>query len=125
MPVLAALLLVWVGGQAAVASDPRIDLAERGLVGKFYLAGTAHPTYSLAERMRFYHVPAVSIAVVDDYCVAWAHAYGVREGGLDEQAGGRGGDLTIVRGVRPHFERKLRRKPAPEDANGHSICSVT
>ena len=79
MPVLAALLLVWVGGQAAVASDPRIDLVERGLVGKFYLAGTAHPTYSLAERMRFYHVPAVSIAVVDDYCVAWAHAYGVRD----------------------------------------------
>jgi CubicO group peptidase (beta-lactamase class C family) len=76
---MVALVLVWAGGQAAVASDPRIDLVEHGLVGKFYLAGAAHPTYSLAERMRFYHVPAVSIAVVDDYYVAWAHAYGVRD----------------------------------------------
>jgi CubicO group peptidase (beta-lactamase class C family) len=74
--VLAALVLVWVFGRPAVAADPRIDLVERGLVGKFYLAGTAHRTYSLADRMRFYHVPAVSIAVVDDYGVAWAHAYG-------------------------------------------------
>ena len=46
--VLAALVLVWVVGRPAVAADPRIDLVERGLVGKFYLAGTAHPTYSLA-----------------------------------------------------------------------------
>ena len=84
--VLAALVLVWVGGRSAVAADPRIDLVERGLVGKFYLAGTAHPTYSLAERMRFYHVPAVSIAVVDDYGVAWAHAYGVRDVALNARA---------------------------------------
>src|ERR1700693_5967853 len=84
--VLAALVLVWVGGRSAVAADPRIDLVERGLVGKFYLAGTAHSTYSLAERMRFYHVPAVSIAVVDDYGVAWPHAYGVRDGALNARA---------------------------------------
>ena len=52
--VLAALVLVWVGGRPAVAreptpqaADPRIDLVERGLVGKFYLAG--RPAY-LARR---------------------------------------------------------------------------
>ena len=89
--VLAALVLVWVGGRPAVAreptlqaADPRIDLVERGLVGKFYLAG--RPAYSLAERMRFYHVPAVSIAVVDDYDVAWARAYGVRDVALNAPA---------------------------------------
>ncbi len=82
--VLAALVLAWAGGRTAVAADPRIDLVERGLVGKFYLAG--RPLYTLAERMRFYHVPAVSIAVVDDYSVAWARAYGVRDVAFNSRA---------------------------------------
>lgn len=89
--VLAALVFVWVGGRPAVAreptpqaADPRIDLVERGLVGKFYLEG--RPAYSLAERMKFYHVPAVSIAVVDDYGVAWARGYGVRDVALNAPA---------------------------------------
>ena len=82
--VLAALVLAWAGDRTAVAADPRIDLVERGLVGKFYLAG--RPLYTLAERMRFYHVPAVSIAVVDDSSVAWARAYGVRDVAFNSRA---------------------------------------
>jgi CubicO group peptidase (beta-lactamase class C family) len=84
--VLVSLVFVLACGQAAVAADPRIDLVEHGLVGKFYLAGTERRANSLAERMRFYHVPAVSIAVVDDYGVAWARAYGVRDVALNAPA---------------------------------------
>ena len=147
--VLAALVLVWVGGRPAVAreptpqaADPRIDLVERGLVGKFYLAG--RPAYSLAERMKFYRVPAASIAVVDDY----GRRMGTRlrragrglerpcpdddavSGGLDEQAGGRGGNLAIVRGARPVAGRRrqydaalVARAAHPETLPNASPCA--
>ncbi len=50
-----------------------------GLESKYYIAGVPSARYSLAERMRYYRVPAVSIAVIDDYRVAWAYAVGVRD----------------------------------------------
>ncbi len=75
-----ALSIFCVCGQAGAATtDPRIKLVEHGLIGRFYLAGRPRPAYSIAARMKLYRVPAVSIAVVEDYHVAWARAYGLRD----------------------------------------------
>jgi CubicO group peptidase (beta-lactamase class C family) len=40
---------------------------------------------SLAERMEYYKVPGVSIAVINDYQVEWAKGYGVLEAGGSER----------------------------------------
>lgn len=40
--------------------------------------------WTLAERMRFYKVPAVSIALINDYQIEWARAWGVTEPGGSE-----------------------------------------
>lgn len=79
--VVTSLCIVSARGPAGAASaDPRIKLVEHGLVGKFYLSGRPRPAaYSIVERMKLYRVPGVSIAVVEDYHVAWARAYGLRD----------------------------------------------
>ncbi|MBV8282772.1 MAG: beta-lactamase family protein, partial [Candidatus Eremiobacteraeota bacterium] len=46
---------------------------------KYYIAGAVRPRYTLAERMRHYRVPAVSVAVINDYTVVWSHAAGLRD----------------------------------------------
>jgi CubicO group peptidase (beta-lactamase class C family) len=76
---LAPVLIACVAGQAATAADSRVDLVEHSLAGKYYVAGTVRPAYSISERMKFYRVPGVSIAVVDQYRIVWARAYGVRD----------------------------------------------
>ena len=40
--------------------------------------------FSLSERMAYYLVPGVSIAVVDEGGLVWAQAFGVRKAGTDE-----------------------------------------
>ncbi|MDQ3473492.1 MAG: beta-lactamase family protein, partial [Acidobacteriota bacterium] len=37
------------------------------------------PAWSLAERMKFYKVPGLSVAVIENFKVVWARAYGVKE----------------------------------------------
>ena len=46
-------------------------------------SGTApgSPTFSIEDRMRFYHVPGVSVAVIDDGKIEWAKGYGVIQTG--------------------------------------------
>ena len=74
---LIALVLAGAGARAspAVADADRV---ENRLAPALYLKGNPRPTFTIAERMRFYRVAAVSIAVVNDYRVAWARAYGLR-----------------------------------------------
>jgi len=36
-------------------------------------------SWSIAERMKFYNVPGLSIAVIKDFKVDWARAYGVKD----------------------------------------------
>jgi dipeptidyl aminopeptidase/acylaminoacyl peptidase/CubicO group peptidase (beta-lactamase class C family) len=52
------------------------DQADRGRAG-----------LSLADRMKHYDVPGVSIAVIDDGEIAWAKGYGVREKGTETPVG--------------------------------------
>ena len=62
----------------------RIEQVENGLV-EFTASGPSDSgkKYSLSERMQQAGVPAVSVAVIDDYQVDWARAYGVRRAGTD------------------------------------------
>ena len=62
--------------------DPaRIARVERGLLPTVALRGRRDTAYTLADRLRRYGVPGVSIAVIDGGRVAWARAYGTIEAG--------------------------------------------
>jgi CubicO group peptidase (beta-lactamase class C family) len=71
--VLAMLLLA---SAACARSDQRSTQIINGLEPAYYIAGAPRATQTLAERMRYYRVPGVSIAVIDDYRVAWLYAAG-------------------------------------------------
>jgi CubicO group peptidase (beta-lactamase class C family) len=67
-------------------STPAVDLAGSrqanvlsGLEGLYYISGQPRMPHTLTERMRFYRVPAVSIAVIDSYKIVWTYAAGVRD----------------------------------------------
>jgi len=67
-------------------SDARIQRIETGLHPAIFLAGTTPsplPPSRMADRMRFYRTPAVSVAVIDNGTLAWARAYGLRQAGID------------------------------------------
>ncbi len=65
--------------------DERIVQVENGLV---QLDANAQPQWgsvsTLAERMKDYQAQGVSIAVIDDYQLAWVKGYGVRVAGKDD-----------------------------------------
>ena len=69
------------GGDPGVAASgaprARADRVERGLLSPTAVAGQAPVRHTVAERMAFHGVPAVSIAVIDSGRVAWARAHGV------------------------------------------------
>ena len=71
-PALAALLI------CAGVTAPSAQILN-GLESKYYVAGAPRVRHSLAERMRYYRVPAASVAVIDGYRVAWAYAAGLRD----------------------------------------------
>ncbi len=55
----------------------KIEAIENGLVPDYY---SAHEEkWTLEERMSYYKVPAVSIAVIDDYEIVFAKAYGLAD----------------------------------------------
>jgi CubicO group peptidase (beta-lactamase class C family) len=59
------------------AKATRIKRVEQGLLPAVLIKGD--PTWSLAERMKFYKVPGLSVAVIEDFKVVWARAYGVKD----------------------------------------------
>ena len=70
---------------SATSLEQRIHRVESGLVpmsedGQISWCTSA----SLAERMNVYSVPGVSVAVMNDYQIAWAKGYGVFEAGGSE-----------------------------------------
>jgi CubicO group peptidase (beta-lactamase class C family) len=69
---------------ATAAAPPDTLRAARvlaGLRGPVEVAGRPPVRWTLAERMAHYHVPGVSIAVIEDGRVAWARGAGVAEAG--------------------------------------------
>ena len=72
------LLLACFNGYSQDQSSPqvqaRIKQVEQGLSGRFLVAG--QPKHTIAERMAFYHINGLSIAVIHDYHIEWAKGYG-------------------------------------------------
>ncbi len=64
--------------------EARIRRVEQGLLPPVLVKGA--PAWGIEERMRHYKVPAVSVAVVNDFKVEWAKAYGVADAETKEPA---------------------------------------
>jgi CubicO group peptidase (beta-lactamase class C family) len=80
---LTVLLLGWFVASAPAAEPPstidqRIAAVENGLLPSVRIKGRTAKT-KLAERMKSRHVPAVSVAVINNYQIEWAKAYGVAD----------------------------------------------
>lgn len=61
--------------------EARIQRIEQGLLPESGRPGQAREKATLADRMKHYHNPGVSIAVLHDYQIEWARGYGVKEAG--------------------------------------------
>ncbi|HEY9283527.1 MAG TPA: serine hydrolase [Pyrinomonadaceae bacterium] len=76
---------------AAASSSPapspsveeRIRRVEAGLLQAAYVKGTT-AALPLAERMKFYRIPGVSVAVVNEGRVEWARGFGVKDAATNE-----------------------------------------
>ncbi|HEV8485300.1 MAG TPA: serine hydrolase domain-containing protein [Blastocatellia bacterium] len=74
------LLIFVVFSQAALGQpsvQSRIERVEKGLLGPVLVKGA--PGWTIQERMKQYKVPGVSIAVINNFKVEWARAYGVKD----------------------------------------------
>ncbi|HXD32668.1 MAG TPA: serine hydrolase [Pyrinomonadaceae bacterium] len=67
-----------------ITLEKRIKRVEHGLLLPVAIKGQPNSSMTLVDRMRFYRVPAVSIAVIDKSSIAWARAYGVKQSGASE-----------------------------------------
>gem|GEM_PF-337408 len=66
----------------AALSHPRAERVENGLLSAVTIKDVSKPM-KLANRMAFYHVPGVSITVINEGKIEWAKGYGVLEDGGD------------------------------------------
>jgi CubicO group peptidase (beta-lactamase class C family) len=73
--------------QARDAAELAASIArvEHGLIEEVRVAGDP-PGWTIEERLRAHHTPAVSIAVIHDHRVLWAKAYGWKDLGKRERA---------------------------------------
>ena len=74
------LLLVLLCSQLVFGQSPigpRIERIERGLLPAVLIKGA--PAWTIQERMKHYKVPGVSIAIIRDFKIEAAKAYGVKD----------------------------------------------
>ena len=74
------ILLALVVSQVALGQSPvqsRAARVEKGLLPSVLVKG--EPGWTIQERMLRYKVPGVSIAVISDYKIEWAKAYGSKD----------------------------------------------
>ena len=62
--------------------ERRIERVEQGLLTD--LSDPPRQRMNLVDRMAYYKVPGVSIAMINDYQIEWAKGYGVLEAGKDQ-----------------------------------------
>jgi CubicO group peptidase (beta-lactamase class C family) len=65
----------------APSADARVDGVIHGLRPQIGIQGEPPVRWTLAERMQHYHVPGVSIAVIDSGRIVWAKGFGVKTAG--------------------------------------------
>src|SRR5690242_13332076 len=68
------------------APADRVARIEQHLVAPDYAKPVPKDHASIPERMAYWHVPAVSVAVINDGRVEWARAYGVADLGAGRAA---------------------------------------
>ena len=66
----------------SVIPNERMQRVENGLLMPFSVKGEPKLMLKLAERMKFYKVPGVSVAVINNGKIEWAKGYGVQETGV-------------------------------------------
>src|SRR4051812_21242648 len=74
------LVLILICSQVVLGQSPaqsRIQRVETGLLPAVQIKGNSG--WTIQERMKHYRIPGVSIAVINDYKVEWARAYGVKD----------------------------------------------
>ncbi len=64
-------------------SRKRIKAIENGLLRTVVFKGEDPERMKIQDRMAFYRVPGVSIAVIDKYSIEWAQGYGTERAGID------------------------------------------
>ena len=69
---------------ASPSVEERIRRVEAGLLAAVTIKGAPPSAMALAERMKFYRIPGVSVAVVNDGRVEWARGFGVKDAGTNE-----------------------------------------
>jgi CubicO group peptidase (beta-lactamase class C family) len=62
--------------------DARIKRVEQGLLPAVLIKGV--PSWSIEERMKQLKVPGLSVAVVKDFKIEWAHSYGIKDSDTKE-----------------------------------------
>jgi CubicO group peptidase (beta-lactamase class C family) len=72
--LLLLILLLPVSGAFSQSKEEKIHEVETHLSG--WVRADNSPGWTLAERMAYYHLRGVSIAVINDYKVEWAKGYG-------------------------------------------------
>lgn len=77
-------LSLWVA-QPLYAADARIRAAESGLRDAVEVQGAPLQRWTIAERMKHWGVPGVSVAVIRDGKLAWARGYGLKEAGTADK----------------------------------------
>ena len=64
-------------GQGQSSIDGEIKRVEQGLLPLVLIKG--EPGWSIEDRLKFYKCPGLSVAVIKDFKVLWARAYGVKD----------------------------------------------
>ena len=67
--------------EECIVLDGRISLIEQGLRYPFVINGIPETRMRLLDRMLHYHVPGLSVAVIDQWELDWARGYGFTEVG--------------------------------------------
>ncbi len=74
------MVLSLAGRRLVSAADPRIEAVRTRLCPPMLIAGE-DTAWTMEDRCAHYDCPAVSVAVIENGAVAWAHAFGVMEKG--------------------------------------------
>ena len=61
-----------------------VTAVENTLKPAMYVKGKPIPAMNILDRMKYYHVPGVSLAVIDHGEIAWAKGYGIKETGSND-----------------------------------------
>ena len=75
--ILAVALQYCTPAPKSESAEDDIKKVETGLINPVYLEGDS--TWTIEARMKHYHVPGVSIAVINKGKIAWLKSYGVMD----------------------------------------------